>query len=50
MDERNQIIMDALVTQIKNLKLNILIKDSEIESLKKKLAEKESGKAGTDNA
>ena len=40
-DENTKIIMDALVTQIKNLKLQILIKDSEIESLKKKLEEKE---------
>ena len=49
-DEKTQIIMDALVTQIKNLKLQILIKDSEIDSLKKKLAEKETEKAGADNA
>lgn len=41
-DEKTQIIMDALVAQIKNLKLSILIKDSEIESLKKELKEKES--------
>jgi hypothetical protein len=35
--ENTQVIIDALVTQIKNLKLQILIKDSEIKSLKEKL-------------
>ena len=42
MNEKNTpVIIDALVEQIKSLKLTILVRDSEIESLKKKLAEKE---------
>lgn len=37
----NQVIIDALVDQIKNLKLTIVVKDSEIERLKKELSDKE---------
>lgn len=39
----NQVIIDALVEQIKNLKLTILVKDSEIEQLKKDFKKKEEG-------
>ena len=39
--EKTQVIIDALIIQIKNLKLQILIKDSEIDTLKKKLEDKE---------
>lgn len=46
----NQVIIDALVDQIKRLKLDILVKDSEIEQLKGKLAEKEDEKGGAYNA
>ena len=42
--ENTQVIIDALVTQIKNLKLQILIKDSEIKSLKEKLDVNEKAK------
>lgn len=38
----NQVIIDALVDQIKNLKLTILVKESENEQLRKELKEKES--------
>ena len=41
MDERNQIIMDSLISMIKKLRIECLIKDSEIETLKKKLEDKE---------
>ena len=37
----NQVIIEALVDQIKNLKLTIIVKDSEIEQLKKELKNKE---------
>lgn len=37
----NQVIIDALVDQIKKLKLDLIIKDSEIEHLKKELKAKE---------
>ena len=37
----NQVIIDALVDQIKRLKLDILVKDSEIENLKGELKKKE---------
>ena len=37
----NQVIIEALVDQIKKLKLDIIVKDSEIEMLKKELSEKE---------
>ena len=46
----NQVIIDALVDQIKNLKLTILVKESEIEQLRRELKEKETKKAGDDNA
>lgn len=38
-DNNTQVIIDALVAQIKNLKLTILLKDSEIEQLKAKLGD-----------
>jgi hypothetical protein len=44
----NQVIIDALVDQIKRLKLDILVKNAEIEQLEAKLAEKEAKEA--DNA
>ena len=37
----NQVIIDALVDQIKKLKLDILLRDSEIEKLKDELKMKE---------
>ena len=37
----NQVIIDALVDQIKKLKLDIIVRDSEIERLKKELSDKE---------
>lgn len=46
----NQIIIDALVDQIKRLKLDILVKDSEIENLKGELKKKEAEKVGANNA
>ena len=46
----NQVIIDALVDQIKNLKLTILVKESENEQLRKELKEKEAEKVGADNA
>lgn len=41
MDTNTRVIIDALVEQIKHLKLTILVKDSEIENLKKELSNKE---------
>lgn len=46
----NQVIIDALVDQIKNLKLTILVKESENEQLRAELKKKESEKVGGDNA
>lgn len=40
-DYKTQIIIDALIDQIKKLRLDILIKDSEIEQLKEELKKKE---------
>jgi hypothetical protein len=37
----NQVIIDALVDQIKKLKLDLIIKESENEQLKKELSNKE---------
>ena len=36
------VVIDALVAQIKSLKVDILVKDSEIERLKEELQKKES--------
>ena len=40
-DRRTQVIIDALVDQIKKLQLDVLLRDTEIEQLKEKLKEKE---------
>jgi hypothetical protein len=40
-DKRTQVIIDALVDQIKKLQLDVLLRDTEIEQLKEKLKEKE---------
>lgn len=40
-DSKTQVIIDALVDQIKKLKIDVLVRDSEIEQLKEKLKEKE---------
>lgn len=37
----NQVIIDALVDQIKKLKLDLIIKESELEQLKKERAAQE---------
>jgi hypothetical protein len=44
-NNNNQVIIDALVDQIKRLKLDILVKNAEIEQLEDKLAEKEAKEA-----
>lgn len=49
-ENNTQVIIDALVAQIKNLKLDVLVRDLEIEHLKAKLLEKTSGEVGADNA
>lgn len=49
-DRRTQVIIDALVDQIKKLQLDVLLRDTEIEQLKEKLALKTSGEVGVDNA
>lgn len=49
-ENTTQVIIDALVDQIKKLKLDVLVRDSEIEHLKDELKKKESGKVGADNA
>lgn len=40
-ETNNQVIIEALVNQIKDLKLTILVKESEIEKLNKELKQKE---------
>ena len=39
--KNTQVIIDALVDQIKKLKLDIILRDTEIEQLKNKLNNKE---------
>lgn len=49
-ETNTQIIIDSLVDQIRKLRVDVLVKDAEIEQLKDKLAEKTSRKEGTTNA